>query len=79
MQPRLDPDVRPAVLPVQIVKRPRTDRYGAPRGRRWTDRYRPMAIRNGVPERRYRYQGTGRSMSEAEAARTLTTRKRGPQ
>ena len=78
MRPRLDPDTRPVTLPVQIVRRARTDQYGAERGRRWLGRYRPMATRNGVPEARYRYQGTGQSMSEDEATAYLTTRKRGP-
>lgn len=46
------------MLAVQLVKRATTDRYGNPRGRRWTDRYRPLATRNGIPARLYDYRGT---------------------
>lgn len=70
--PRLDPDTRPMLLGAQIITRPTADQYGAERK---TPRPRPITTRNGLPEPRYRYQGTGQSMSPAEARYWLTSMK----
>lgn len=69
MQPRRDPETYPAAMNVQVLTRRLVDQYGNERGGRGRDaeRKRILETRNGLPEKPYRYRGTGYCMTEKEA------------
>lgn len=77
MMPRRDPETRPAVLAVQLMRRHGTDQYGTERSGRYGSgqgkkHYRPVQTRNGIPVKHYTNWQTPRpSMTEAEAAAHL--------
>lgn len=79
MVPRTDPETRPTMVPVQVIHRRRTDKYGTERsikGTRDGTRARPMQTRNGLPVSPYRYRGTGQSDPELDARWVRDRRRR---
>jgi hypothetical protein len=72
--PRTDPELRPAPAPaVQVLTRARTDQYGNRNGCRG-----PVEIRNGLPEPRYQYRGTGGDRALDRAWKQDQKRKKAP-
>lgn len=69
--PRSNPETRPILAGVQLMRRSGEDRYGNERAH-WGATIRPVRTRNGLPVSCYRYQGTGQSMSADEAEWWLT-------